>query len=55
MKKFLVIITLLVILVSNVNAFANHPNNKHRHHKCKGWGKAMMKPKHNWKSYVRYH
>jgi Na+/melibiose symporter-like transporter len=26
-----------------------------RHHKrCKGWHKSMLKPKNNWKSYVRY-
>jgi len=53
MKKYLVIIILLVAFVCNANAL--DINGKHRHHKCKGWGKAMMKPKHNWKSYVRYH
>jgi hypothetical protein len=52
MKKYLVIITLLVAFVCNANAL--DINSKHRHHKCKGWGKAMLKPKHNWKSYVKY-
>jgi len=52
MKKVLFLVAILIGLSTIVDA--KDINTKRRHKPCKGWGPAMLKPKNNWKNYVRY-
>jgi len=54
MKKYFAIFAFMVAFALTTFATSYDINTRYRKGKCKGWGKAMMKPKHNWKSYVRY-
>jgi len=52
MKKVLFLVAILIGLSSIVES--KDINNIRKHKRCKGLSKEMLKPKNNWKSYVRY-
>ncbi len=54
MKKYFAIIVFMVAFASTTFATPYNISTRYRHGKCKGLGKAMLQPKKNWKSYVRY-
>jgi len=52
MKKVSFLIAMLIGFA--MIAEAKDINSKRHHKRCKGWGVSMLKPKHDWKNYVRY-